>query len=314
MFPSFLLFFYLLCVLAVHMLRFIYFGWFLPYLELVMLCVPPLVLLLSLPSMISVKIKQLCPRYAEQGKPGEVRLTLESRIPFTLGQVKLRSVTENRFTGETELSTADYLNLSRETLLLSLPTDACGRLEFRLTGWICYDLLSFFSLRKRLPEALICTVLPAAAPPQAGFSLDGALNSIPVLKPKTGGFAEDYDLREYRYGDTPNSIHWKLSSKVDKLIVREALIPENTDIFLVLTAEGDADKNLGLIRWLSSELCRRELPHYIVSAEQYPVENEQAGFQALVDILSSPLSPPCSFDASKARCVLTVSSGEVHLS
>ena len=55
MFPSLSLFFYLLCIAAVHMLRFIYYGWFLPYLELVLLVAPLLILLLSLPSMLSAR-------------------------------------------------------------------------------------------------------------------------------------------------------------------------------------------------------------------------------------------------------------------
>ena len=315
MFPTLLLFFYLLCILAVHMLRFIYYGWFLPYLELVMLCAPVLVLLLSLPSMISAKIRLSSPRYAGQGEDCEAQLSFVSRIPLTLGQVKLRCFTENHFTGEISLSEAGYLNLTSETLTFPLSSESCGRLEFRVTRWTVSDLLCFFTLRKHLPAGVFCTVLPVAAAPQDSFHLDEALDTIPVLKPKSGvGLTEDYDLREYRPGDMPNSIHWKLSSKTDKLIVREALSPENRDIFLVLSPDGDPDKSLGLIRWLSAELCRRELPHFIVSATMYSVGNEQESFDALVDILSAPLRAPCAFDASKARCVLTVSSGEVRVS
>ena len=61
MFPSLSLLFYLLCIAAVHMLRFIYYGWFLPYLELVLLVAPLLILLLSLPSMLSARLRVTCP-------------------------------------------------------------------------------------------------------------------------------------------------------------------------------------------------------------------------------------------------------------
>ena len=64
----------------------------------------------------------------------------------------------------------------------------------------------------------------------------------------------------------------------------------------------------------AEELCRRELPHFIVSGSLYPVSNEQDCLLALADILSAPPAAPCSFDASKARCVLSVSAGEVHCS
>ena len=166
-----------------------------------------------------------------------------------------------------------------------------------------------------MPDTVSCTVFPPAVSPQPGFNLDEALDTEPVLKPKLGGgMAEDYDLREYRPGDMLNSIHWKLSSKTDKLIIREGLIPENSNIFLVLQNDTEIAVSLGILRWLSVELCRRELPHFIVSAELYAVSNENDSLLALAAILSSPPLSPCSFDTSKARCVLTVSNGEVHLS
>ena len=315
MFPSLSLFFYLLCIAAVHMLRFIYYGWFLPYLELVLLAAPLLILLLSLPSMLSARLRVACPDIVEQRRGCEVRLAFRSRIPFTLSQVKLNIVTENLFTGDSELTEINYLNLSEESLLFPLPTEDCGKLVFYLTKWTCSDLLGFFFIRKRLPETVSCTVLPPVTSPPEGFHLDEALETEPVLKPKPGGgLAEDYDLREYRQGDMLNSIHWKLSSKTDKLIVREALVPENSDIFLVLRNDAEVAAGIGILRWLSEELCRRELPHFIVSGSLYTVLNEQDCLLALTDILSAPPAAPCSFDASKARCVLTVSAGEVHCS
>lgn len=40
-------------------------------------------------------------------------------------------------------------------------------------------------------------------------------------KPKPGGgFSDDYELREYRSGDSLKSVHWKLSSKYDELMVK----------------------------------------------------------------------------------------------
>ena len=315
MFPSLSFFFYLLCIAAVHMLRFIYYGWFLPYLELVLLAAPLLILFLSLPSMLFVRTIISCPGNVEQGKPCDAKIVFHSRIPFTLGQVKLNIVTENLFMGDSELTQSSYLNLSEELLLFPIPTDVCGKLVIHLTRWTCSDLLGFFFIRKRLPETVSCTVLPPVIPPQEGFHLDDVLDKEPVLKPKPGGgTAEDYDLREYRPGDMLSSIHWKLSSKTDNLIVREALIPENSDIFLVLQNDAEVAAGLGILRWLSEELCKRELSHFVVAGNLYSVSNEQEILLALSDILSSPPASPCNFDASKARCVLTVSAGEVHVS
>ena len=229
MFPSFSFFFYLLCIAAVHMLRFIYHGWFLPYLELTLLAAPLLILLLSLPSMLSARLRATCPGSVEQGKPCEARFAFCSRIPFTLGQVKLNIVTENLFTGDCELTESSFLNLTEESLLFPLPTDVCGKLLIHLAKWTCSDLLCFFFIRKRLPEAVSCTVLPPVTPPQDGFHLDDTLNTEPLLRPKPGGgAAEDYDLREYQPGDMLSSIHWKLSLKTAKLSFRKTLISSSS--------------------------------------------------------------------------------------
>ena len=134
-----------------------------------------------------------------------------------------------------------------------------------------------------------------------------------ILKPKYGGgFAEDHDLRPYRPGDTANSIHWKLSSKLDEPIVREPLIPENSTIFIVLSRVGEGDRGLEVLRWLSRKLTELDEPHVIVADSLYPVGNEEETDDAVASILSWPLREPCGFDANGARCIFTISAGEVR--
>ena len=143
---------------------------------------------------------------------------------------------------------------------------------------------------------------------------DAALVSSDVLRPKYGGgFAEDHDLRSYRPGDPPNSIHWKLSSKTDDLIVREALVPENSTVYVVLNRVGTDDRGLEVLRWLSLELCQREMAHVIIADQAYPIGNEQEGAAALSKLLSAPLGEPCAFDGSNARCIFRIFVGEVRV-
>ena len=171
-------------------------------------------------------------------------------------------------------------------------------------------MLGLFVIRRSFDSELSCAVLPEAQ--QAQVNLDAALDAVQVLKPKYGGgFSEEHDLRDYRPGDLPNSIHWKLSSKTDKLIVREALDVENCDIFLVLEQPGAHDEGLAVLRWLSAELLRREEPHLIVADSIYPAGNESESEAALISLLSSAMRPPCIFDPRNARCVFRVRGSEV---
>ena len=56
----------------------------------------------------------------------------------------------------------------------------------------------------------------------------------PVLTPQGKAvFGEDYDLRAFQPGDSPRTIHWKMSAKRDELVAREFL--ENKRPVPVLT-------------------------------------------------------------------------------
>ena len=155
--------------------------------------------------------------------------------------------------------------------------------------------------------------MPQAVESDQPVNFEASLSTSTVLKPKYGGgFAEDHDLRPYRPGDTVNSIHWKLTSKMDEPIVREALIPENRTIFIVLSRVGQDDRGLEVLRWLSRSLLDLGEPHVIVADSLYSVDNEDQTDNAIASVLSWPIRDPCGFDANGARCVFTISGGEVH--
>ena len=46
--------------------------------------------------------------------------------------------------------------------------------------------------------------------------------------------SEPFEYREYNQGDSPRSIHWKLSQKLDKLIIRQGGMPSPTSAVLIL--------------------------------------------------------------------------------
>ena len=310
--PTAFFFLYLLALGIAWVFRLCYRGWFGLYLPLVMIAVPILVLVLSLPAMLSVRMKMETHPYITRGAAGELELHFSARRFFPVGSVKLMLHVENRFTGEVNKIPVVYHGLGTSVQKVELPTEFCGLLSIRVQRWECRDMLGLFRLKRKSPDAVSCTVLPPAAAPDRPVDLDAALKTVTRLKPKYGGgFSEEHDLRDYRPGDTGNSIHWKLSSKADKLIVREALEQENKDIFLVLNQVGQDDRGLEVLYWLSLVLCRRELPHRIVANTLYLVGNESESAAALAGILAFPLDRPCGYDASTARSIFVISSGEV---
>ena len=311
--PTLTCIFYLMCVGVVYLFRTFYRGWAIPYLLLVMAAAPVLILLLSLPAMLRTELRIEGKPYVVKGERGDVRFVFRSKRLLPVGRISLSILVENHYTGEHFHTQELFYSVSGgEVRVILFPTDSCGKISFRITRWECRDLLGFFSIRRRCQEMFTATVLPVSTGPEKHLDIEAACQKEVRLKPKYGGgFSEDYDLRDYRPGDMGNSIHWKLSSKADRLIVKEALVPENEQIFVVLGDVGANHRGLEVLRWLSAELTRREITHYIVSGDLYPVENEQMSLKAICEILSSPAVAPCSFDDSKARCVFRIEAGEV---
>jgi len=288
-----------------------YNAWPGPWLFACVAALPPVLFLLSLPSMLGLQIRLEGPGRVVRGTKTEYTLRFTNERLLPVHAVKLQLTLCNRYTENVTHESYLLRSLSSARLALPLPTEECGVISCRITRCELQDLLGLFVIRRSFDAELSCAVLPEAQ--EARVDLDAALDAVRVLKPKYGGgFAEEHDLRDYRPGDAPNSIHWKLSSKTDSLIVREALTPENCDVFLVLDEPGAGDEGLAVLRWLSSELLRREEPHFIVADSLYPVGNESESDSALISLLSSPMRQPCAFDMRTARCVFRVRGSEVH--
>ena len=97
-------------------------------------------------------------------------------------------------------------------------------------------------------------------------------------KPKPGGgFSEEHELRDYRPGDHLRDMHWKLSVKTDRLIVREAQEPVREMTLLTLDLRGTGehvDKTLEELLWLSQWLLEHETEHHVMWID--PVDCEMA--------------------------------------
>ncbi len=312
--PTFTFFCYLFLLGSLYFLKLVYIGWFPGYLFWAAIAIPGVLLLVSLRSMLSLRATLSAPGSVPRGTDGKLTIRFETPALLPLSRVSVTLSIRNRYTGEESRKKLHFTSLLGGEVFAPLPTGFCGALDCRIERMDCCDLLELISLRRKADAAVRCTVVPEPIAPERAPKLDEVLNAAPLLVPKYGGgYAEEHELRPYRQGDAVNAIHWKLSSKVDEPIVREPLIDAKRDIFLVLDRPGEDDRGLECLYWLSLELCRRELPHTVVSRELCPVGDESGALEAISGILTRPMSRPCEFIASHARCVLHVDGGEVRL-
>lgn len=308
--PVFRLFLWAMLVGAAWLVQVYYNAWPGPWLLTCAAVLPPVLFLLSLPSMLGLKIQLEGPSRVVRGTKAEYTLRLSNKRLLPVRSVRMQIELCNQYTENVTQESYCIRNLSSARITLPLPAADCGVISCRILRCEVQDILGLFVIRRSFDTELSCAVLPEAQ--KARVDLDAALDAVRILKPKYGGgFSEEHDLRDYRPGDLPNSIHWKLSSKTDRLIVREALTIENCDVFVVLEQPGTNDEGLAVLRWLSAELLRREEPHIIIADGVYPIENESESEAALISLLSSPMRPPCAFDPRRARCVFRVRGSEV---
>ena len=180
--------------------------------------------------------------------------------------------------------------------------DHCGRVRCEIERLRVVDGLGLFALPIPRPQACAALALPRLLDLPLPPLLRGETEAVGPLKPRPGGGpGEDYDLRPYRAGDPVTTIHWKLSSKRDELVVRETLEPRQEGIVLTFDHFGAWDEVDGvldrLLTW-STALLEEGRSHTV--AWLHPVTGELRRFlvadrrtqsRCLSAILSDPTPP-----------------------
>ena len=165
-----------------------------------------------------------------------VRLSNRSRLPIP-ALVVLLNAADEWGGGQITLRCAAMLG-SKESAeqRITLNAGKSGVWSIAVRGITLRDHLGVFTAA--CPAAVqsrsIC-VLPAAAAGKA--KAETAPDEDGDEADTRAALGGSYELREYRDGDTIKQVHWKLSAKLDRLMVREPL----TALRAALTPGGDLD-------------------------------------------------------------------------
>lgn len=263
----------------------IFFRFYLSTFTLVLVVVlPGLSVLLSLPGLLGCALFLSSGGDTPRGGEGVFTLRAERRGPFPLLPVKVRLAWANQLTGQGgRLVRTLRAGEDGAQEAVTVPLPHCGRVVCTVErAWAC-DLLGLFPLPVPARPSAALLSLPLPAEISAPEELDPPRAGGAVLKPRPGGGpGEDYDLRDYRPGDPLRSIHWKLSSKKDDLVVRETLEPRQAAIVLTYDHFGGPetlDAVFDRLYALSRLLLERGRPHHI----QWAAPASGAAEDALVD-------------------------------
>ncbi len=262
------------------------------------LALPVLSLLLSLPGMLRTRLVLTAGRTRVlRGEGARWRLTLEAPAGLPLSRLSLRLTERNLFTGETRRRAAV---LSGAPVELDADTGHCGLLELSASRVKVLDYLGLFSLRRPASEPARILSAPIAGELRPVPQPEGGARYVSPAGAARKGSGEDYDLRDYRPGDPLRSVHWKLSSKWDELIVRERTESPSPLPLLTFDRDGGAEDQDQIMDKLEAR-CRFLLAAQRPFAVLWPggdgkpalrrVSDEKELEDCLTAVLSSPPPP-----------------------
>ena len=273
-----------------------YFGCF-----LLTLCIAlPLVsLALSLPGMLKCRLELFArPAATDRGEAGGWSVAVRTPGDLPLARLSLRLRRKNLLTGQQETARLALTGVAgRLPGTLAASTQHCGLLELQADRIKVCDYLGLFTLRLKppAPARIVCRPIPAQGRPVEAPDGKGARPSAKNASRRGPG--EDYDLREYRPGDPLRSVHWKLSSKWDELIVREREDAVTPLPLLTIDRFGgpeELDKLLDKLTGMSRAMLGVQRPHAVLWLNQagepqlYPVSDEREYADCLLALLSQP--------------------------
>ena len=274
---------YLVSLLGCLVFYYFYREWLSWLFLIAMIALPWLSLLLALPAMLTARSELTLPKTVTVGQDCHAALTVSSELPVPSFRYRLRvtnAITEERRTVKSGNS---------------LPTGVCGRLTVDPNPVNICDYLGLFRLPlKKRPQDTVY-IWPESIP--MSDTPDFARRPPRSWKPKPGGgFAENHELRLYRPGDNLQQIHWKLSAKTGKLILREAMEPVYQRLRLTLDLCGtpeDINRKLGNLLWLGRLLTEKAHPFQItaltgVGILTWQVDSDNALDTAMAELLSAP--------------------------
>ncbi len=241
-------------------------------------CISGILLLISVFKVeIDYDVQDTC--IIDQKIPVNVRTNVRHRFP--VGKILLYMTYENVLFNDARHQKILLKHGRRLKNAYELPfiSKDCGKVTIVMEKAVFCDVFGIFSVKVPPAQSKEIVIFPQVTElaieakklpdaPNTGLYYD--------INKKGSDVTEVYDLRDYYEGDSIRSIHWKLSGKLDKLVVREFGHPSNyqTLIYYDTSLLGIEDgleyhylKNaiIGMTISISKGLLKNNLPHHVAA-------------------------------------------------
>lgn len=201
---------------------------------LLLLLLPPASLGLNAWLRRGLRAELSLPTTAAKGSAVSGRLSVHNASPLPIGRYFCTLEVINDLTGERERLVLPGGVGAGQTASHSflLQSRHCGRLYASIQSITLLDCLGLLPLRAVLRASARSTVLPELFPLELALAARPASAEEGTANRRGEDRSEVFQLREYRAGDDIRQLHWKLSAKLDMLVLREASMPESRSMLL----------------------------------------------------------------------------------
>ena len=225
---------------------FLYFGSSFAYLVMIMLILIPIVsLFLNLYMSKSLKTEVHTSVNLQKGKEGICSITFENQTKIPILRLLCIVQMQNQLNGEKQrISITTWAAPGKkQEEQVRLSSEYCGRTRLSLETVKLYDIFGLIGVPCKIKAVGHVTVQPDTFEMNAslipGISSEQDSDTYSQMKPGYD-LSETFQIREYVPGDSPKQIHWKLSSKFDKLIVRDPALPITRNVLIFWERTGES--------------------------------------------------------------------------
>lgn len=200
---------------------------------LVFLIAPLVSWLLLLTSRKRISLKLEAPGVVQKAKAFTFRATVEKHGFMPMGKTVIHLSADNAVTGEIQ---KNRLKL-RDSEEWTMESAYCGGITCQVTGLWCYELFGIIPVSVPCNVKKRIIVMPDTFPVTVSSVLSQAMqDDCAEYAPDQKGYdrTEILQIRDYVPGDPLQQIHWKLSSKWDRLIVRDPALPVDRELTVFL--------------------------------------------------------------------------------
>lgn len=185
---------------------------------------------------------------------GILYIANNSFLPISCLYIKLLS--KNNLTGE-EAYIIEKITLKpykSKKIPVSIKSSYCGNITFSVYDIKLYDFLLLF--KKRIKTNVLGNVLVYPQFIPVDISLNNIISSDDMIGNNYGsksGFytGDNFEIDEYNYGDSLKNIHWKLTSKFDRLMVTKQLKEVDNNILLLLETSLNSKQPINVLERLA---------------------------------------------------------------